>query len=91
MVSGFEGFEVPTEKYAVISPTPVTGSGIQDVFIAEERFAILATQSGVDIVDLQCGAVISHAIISGTEVLSVAAEFTERMPGQVDPPDRGVP
>jgi len=76
MVTGFEGFEIPKEKYTVISPDPVTGSGIQDVFIAEDRFAILATQSGVDIVDLQCGAVISSAVISGTEVLSVAAEYT---------------
>jgi hypothetical protein len=70
------GFEVPGEKYTVISPTPVTGSGIQDVFIAEDRFAILATQSGVDIVDLLCGAVISSAIVAETEVLSVAAEYT---------------
>jgi len=70
------GFEVPKEKYTVIHPEPITGSGIKDVFIAEDRFAILATQSGVDIVDLQCGAVISSAVISGTEVLSVAAEYT---------------
>jgi len=76
MVTGFEGFEVPKDKYTVIHPQPVTGSGIQDVFIAEDRFAILATASGVDIVDLQCGAVVSSAIVSGTEVLSVAAEFT---------------
>ena len=76
MVTGFEGFEVPKDKYSVIFPQPVTGSGIQDVFIAEDRFAILATQSGVDIVDLQCGAVISSAIVSGTQVLSVAAEYT---------------
>jgi hypothetical protein len=76
MVTGFEGFEVPKDKYTVIHPEPVTGSGIQDVFIAEDRFAILATQSGVDIVDLQCGAVISSAIVSGTQVLSVAAEYT---------------
>ncbi len=75
-VTGFEGFEVPGEKYTAISPTPITGSGIQDVFIAEDRFAILATESGIDVVDLQCGAVISSAIISGTEVLSVAAEYT---------------
>ena len=76
MVTGFEGFDVPGDKYTVISPDPVTGSGIQDVFIAEDRFAILATQSGVDIVDLQCGAVISSAVISGTDVISVAAEYT---------------
>lgn len=76
MVTGFEGFQVPSEKYHVIFPHPVTGSGIQDVFIAEDRFAILATQSGVDIVDLYCGEVISSAIVGGTQVLSVAAEFT---------------
>ncbi len=74
MVTGFEGFEVPREKYTVIHPEPVTGSGIQDVVIAEDRFAILATQSGIDIVDLQCGAVISSALISGTEVLSLAVD-----------------
>ncbi len=76
MVTGFQGFEVPREKYTVISPSPITGSGIQDVFIAEDRFAILATQSGVDIVDLQCGAVIAYAVVNDTEVLSVAAEHT---------------
>lgn len=76
MVTGYEGFEVPKEKYTVIHPEPVTGSGIRDVFIAEDRFAILATQSGVDIVDLLCGAVVSSAVISGTDVLSVAAEYT---------------
>ncbi len=75
MVTGFEGFEVPGDKYAVISPTPITGSGIQDVFIAEDRFAILATASGVDIVDLLCGAVISSAFVNETEVLSVAVDF----------------
>jgi hypothetical protein len=72
----FIGFESPKEKYSVIHPEPVTGSGIKDVFIAEDRFAILATQSGVDIVDLQCGAVISSALVPGTDVLSVAAEYT---------------
>ncbi len=76
MVTGFEGFEVPKDKYTAITFQPVTGTGIQDVFIAEDRFAILATVSGVDIVDLQCGAVVSSAIISNTEVLSVAADFT---------------
>ena len=76
MVTGFEGFEVPKDKYTAITFQPVTGTGIQDVFIAEGRFAILATVSGVDIVDLQCGAVVSSAIVSDTEVLSVAADFT---------------
>jgi len=76
MVTGFEGFQVPGDKYTALSVQPVTGSGIQDVFIAEDRFAILATQSGVDIVDLQCAVVVSSAIITGTDVLSVAAEFT---------------
>ncbi len=72
MVTGFEGFEVPGDKYSVISFSPVTGSGVKDVFIAEDRYAVLATQSGIDIVDLFCGQVISHAVVAGTDVLSVA-------------------
>jgi hypothetical protein len=74
MTTGYEGWEVPKEKYTVIHPEPVTGSGIQDVVIAEDRFAILATQSGIDIVDLQCGAVISSALVSDTEVISLAVD-----------------
>ncbi len=76
MVTGFEGFEVPGDKYSVISFPPVTGSGVKDVFIAEDRYAVLATQSGVDIVDLFCGQVISNAVVGGTEVLSVAVADT---------------
>jgi hypothetical protein len=76
MVTGFEGYEVPKEKYHVIHPEPVTGTGIQDVYIAEDRYAILATQSGIDIADLYTGAIVSSAIVSGTQVLSVAADWT---------------
>lgn len=75
MVTGYEGYEVPKDKYSVIHPDPVTGSGIQDVYIAEDRYAILATQSGIDIADLYTGGIISSAIVSGTQVLSVAVDW----------------
>ena len=76
MVTGYEGFEVPTEKYHVITTALVTNSGVRDIFIAEDRYALLATGSGLDIVDLFAGEVVSSGIVSGTETLSVAAEFT---------------
>lgn len=40
----------------VIITTPLsTASGVNDVFIAEDRYAILATTAGVEIVDLFIG------------------------------------
>ncbi len=43
--------------------TPLTtASGVRDVFIAEERYAIVATSGGIDVVDLFKG----HVISSGT-------------------------
>lgn len=76
MVSSFEGFVVPDEKYYVITTPLITNSGVRDIFIAEDRYALLATGSGVDIVDLLCGQTISSATILGTETNTVAADFT---------------
>jgi len=75
MTTGFAGYNVPGDKYTVLSYDPVTGTGIQDVFIAEDRFAILATESGIDIVDLLEQKVSAYAVVLGTEVLSVAADY----------------
>jgi hypothetical protein len=75
MVTGFQGFEVPNDKYHVITTPLVTGSGAVDVFIAEDRFALVATGPGVDIVDLFSGEVISSGVIGGTSTTSVTADF----------------
>ena len=74
MPTGYAGFNVPGDKYTVLSFDPITGSGIQDVYVAEDRFAILATESGIDIVDLFSGEVSAYAVIPDTEVLSVAVD-----------------
>jgi hypothetical protein len=74
MVTGYEGFTVPDEKYLAITTDLVTNSGVVDVFIVEDRYALLATGSGVDVVDLYEGRVISSGFIFGTEVTCVAAE-----------------
>ena len=59
----------------VIITTPLsTASGVNDVFIAEDRYAILATTAGVEIVDLFIGESISSGIL-GSEPLSVVADF----------------
>ena len=76
MVTGYEGYAVPDEKYTAITTPLVTNSGVRDVFIVEDRFALLATGSGVDVVDLHEGRVISWGFIFGTEVSSVAATPT---------------
>jgi len=58
----------------VVITTPlITATGVQDVFIAEDRYAAVATCSGVEIIDLFCGAVISHGFLGG-EPLSVVVE-----------------
>ncbi len=60
----------------VIITTPLsTASGVNDVFIAEDRYAVLATTGGVEIVDLFIGAAISSGTL-GSEPLSVVADFT---------------
>jgi len=56
--------------------TPLsTATEVKDVFIAEDRYAVLATTSGVEIVDLFIGQVISSGTLGGGP-LSVVAEFT---------------
>ncbi len=75
MVTGFQGFEVPDEKYYTITTPLVTGSGALDIFIAEDHYALVATGDGVDIVDLFSGQVISSGIITGTQITTVAADF----------------
>ena len=60
---------------SIITTPLITAAGVQDVFIAEDRYAILATSSGVEIVDLLCGSVISSGILGGSP-LSVVAEAT---------------
>jgi len=60
----------------VIITTPLsTASGVNDVFIAEDRYAVLATTGGVEIVDLFIGESISSGTL-GSEPLSVVADFT---------------
>jgi hypothetical protein len=70
------GFEVPGEKYTVITTPLVTNSGANDVFIAEDRYAVMTTGSGVDVVDLYCGLVISSGTIPGTETTCVSVDDT---------------
>ena len=59
---------------AAITTPLVTASGVNDVFIAEDRFAVVATTSGLDIIDLQCGSTISSGTL-GSEPLCVAVDF----------------
>ena len=66
--------ELKQAQTAITTPL-VTASGVNDVFIAEERFAVLATTSGIDIVDLHCGATISSGTL-GSEPLCVGVEWT---------------
>ena len=73
-LTGFGGFIVPDEKYLAITTPLITNSGVKDIFIAEDRYAIIATGSGVDVLDLECAAVISSGTIFGTEVVSVVAD-----------------
>ncbi len=58
----------------VITAPLTMGSGVLDVFIAEERYAIVTTSGGIDVVDLFKG----HVISSGTlpsDVVTVAADW----------------
>jgi len=58
----------------VVITTPlITATGVQDVFIAEDRYAVVATCSGVEVIDLFCGAVISFGRLGG-EPISVVVE-----------------
>ncbi len=59
---------------AAITTPLVTASGVNDVFIVEDRFAVVATTSGIDIIDLQCGATISSGTLP-SEPLCVAVDW----------------
>ena len=61
-------------QVAITTPL-VTGSGVNDVFIAEDRYAVVATTAGIDIVDLQCGATISSGTLP-SEPLCVGVDWT---------------
>ncbi len=75
-LTGYQGFTVPDDKYHVITVATVTNSGIFDTFIAEDRYALLATGSGIDVLDLYDGVVISSGTIPGVASVAVAAEYT---------------
>lgn len=72
--TGFEGFAVPDEKYTVITAPLTTNSGILDIFVAENRYAILATGSGIDVLDMLCGQIISSGTIDGVTINTLAAD-----------------
>ncbi len=65
---------------AITTPL-VTDSGINDVYIAEDRYAIVATNSGIDVVDLFTQEVISSGILFPPP-LSVVAD-TVTVNGQI--------
>ena len=61
----------------VVITTPlVTHSGVTDVFIAEDQYAIVATTSGIDIVDLFTQKVISSGTLSPAPLSVVADPIT---------------
>lgn len=59
---------------AITTPL-VTASGVNDVFIAEEHYALVATSGGVDLIDLDCGAVIGSGTLP-VPATCVAVEWT---------------
>lgn len=50
----------------------LTASGVRDVYIAEERYAIVATSGGIDVVDLYKGYVISSGTLPSEPTTIVA-------------------
>lgn len=54
--------------------TVLAASGVRDVYIAEERYAIVATSGGVDVVDLYKGYVISSGTLP-SEPTSIVADW----------------
>jgi len=60
-------------QQAITTPL-ITASGVNDVFIAEDRYAVVATTSGIDVIDLECGATISSGTL-GSEPLCVAVDW----------------
>ncbi len=67
--------EIFKRAQTAITTPLLTASGVNDIFIAEDRYAIVATTSGVDVIDLECGSTISSGTL-GSEPLCVAAEWT---------------
>lgn len=60
----------------VMSPPLTTASGVRDVYIAEERFCLVATSGGIDCIDLFKGYVISSGTLP-SEPVSVAVNWQE--------------
>ena len=54
--------------------TPLAASGVRDVYIAQERYAIVATSGGIDVVDLYKGYVITSGTLP-SEPTSVVADW----------------
>lgn len=53
----------------------VTSSGAVDVFIAENRYALIATSAGVDVLDLYQGAIVGSGTLPDTPT-SITADWT---------------
>ncbi len=66
--------EFKRAQSAITTPL-LTASGVNDIYIAEDRYAVVATPSGIDIIDLHCGATVSSGILGG-EPLCVGVEWT---------------
>ena len=47
----------------VLTVPLTTASGVRDIYIAEERFALVATSGGIDVIDLFKGQVISSGTL----------------------------
>lgn len=61
--------------HAVITTPLLIGSGVKDIYVAEERYALVVTAGGVNVVDLFLG----EAVSSGTlpsEPSTLAADWT---------------
>lgn len=58
-----------------ITTSLTTNSGVVDVFIAEDRYALIATTAGVDILDLYQGQVVGSGILPDTPTC-ITADWT---------------
>jgi hypothetical protein len=54
--------------------TPLVASGVRDVYIAQERYAIVATSGGIDVIDLFKGFVITSGTLP-SEPTTVVADW----------------
>lgn len=59
---------------SIITTPLITATAIEDIFIAEDKFAIVATCSGVEVIDLLSGLVISFGKLGGKPT-TVAVDF----------------